>query len=137
MKNMAETLTLTDNEEKRIMVFDDNLEILALCQIFFTKLQYQVKTMPRCENVLDDVKRYKPHLILMDLWIPEIGGEKSIVLLKGDPITNSIPVFLFSANCDIKQISLRVNADGYITKPFNLKELKEKIENQIKSTVTN
>jgi len=117
-----------DKTGKRILVYDDNHEILTMCKIILEKLNYQVMTMPRCENVINDVNDYKPHFILMDLWIPEIGGEKAVELLKANPLTNQIPVFLFSANADIKEISKRVNADGYIAKPFNLFVLKETIE---------
>ncbi len=117
-----------DKPGKRILVYDDNHEILTMCKIILEKLHYQVMTMPRCENVINDVYNYKPHFILMDLWIPEIGGEKAVELLKANSMTNQIPVFLFSANADIREISKRVNADGYISKPFNLIELKETIE---------
>ncbi|MFN3997914.1 two-component system response regulator [Algoriphagus sp.] len=121
-----------NNSDKRILVYDDNIEILRMCQILFTKYHYQVKTISRCEDVINDVKNFKPHFILMDLWIPEIGGEKAVELLKGNSMTNFIPVFLFSANSDIREISKRVNADGYISKPFNIKEFIETIENQVR-----
>ncbi|WP_296619999.1 response regulator [Marivirga sp.] len=129
---MKENSENQDNSDKRILVYDDNIEILTMCKIFFKKYQYQVMTMTRCEDVINDVKSFKPHFILMDLWIPEIGGEKAIELLKGNPLTSNIPVVLFSANSDIKEICKRVNADGYIEKPFNLKEFKETIDHHIR-----
>lgn len=130
---MKESRENQDISEKRILVYDDNIEILTVCTIFLTKNHYQVKTMARCDQVINDVKTFKPHLILMDLWIPEIGGEKAVVLLKGDAMTRNIPVLLFSANADIKEICHKVNADGYIEKPFNVKEFKETLENHIRS----
>lgn len=123
-----DSLVNKDKPCKRILVYDDNHEILTMCKIILEKLHYHVMTNPRCENVINDVDNFKPHFILMDLWIPEIGGEKAVELLKANPMTSQIPVFLFSANADIKEISQRVNADGYIAKPFNIKELLESIE---------
>lgn len=120
------------NLEKRIIIYDDNIEILTMCQMFFKKFHYQVKTMARCENVINDVKSFKPDLILMDLWIPEIGGEKAVELLKKNSMTSYIPVLLFSANSDIVEICKRINADGCISKPFNLKEFKNTIDNHIR-----
>ncbi len=80
---------------------------------------------------MNDIERIKPNLILIDLWIPEIGGEKATELLKGNPMTSHIPVLLFSANSDIGEICKQVNADGYIAKPFNLVAFKEIIEKYI------
>lgn len=131
MNESTENQENKDISDKRILVYDDNVEILTLCNLFLTKNHYKVNTMSRCEDVINDVKTFKPHLILMDLWIPEIGGEKAVELLKGNSMTRSIPVLLFSANSDIKVICKRVNADGCIAKPFNIKEFKEKIENHI------
>lgn len=129
---MDESRKNQDKSENRILVYDDNIEILTVCTLLLTKNHYQVKTMSRCDEVINDVKTFKPHLILMDLWIPEIGGEKAVVLLKGDAMTRNIPVLLFSANADIKEICHKVNADGYIRKPFNIKEFKETLENHIR-----
>lgn len=119
------------NVGHRILVYDDDQEILTMCMLVLKKFQYQVKALSRCENVISDIEDYKPDLILMDLWIPEIGGEKAVELIKGDSKLSQIPVLLFSANADIKDICKRVNADGYITKPFNLKDLKKAIEYNI------
>lgn len=121
-----------DKTENRILIYDDNIEILTMCTLLLTKNHYHVKTMAKCEEVINDVQAFKPHLILMDLWIPEIGGEKAVELLKGDVLTKNIPVLLFSANSDIKEICHRVNANGYIGKPFNVKEFKETIEYHIR-----
>lgn len=121
-----------DDSQKRILVYDDNIEILNLCVLFFRKNHYEVKTMSRCEEVIHDVQTFKPHLILMDIWLPEIGGEKAVELLKANPETRNIPVLLFSANSDIKEICKRAHADGYVEKPFNIQEFKETIEYHIR-----
>jgi CheY-like chemotaxis protein len=97
----------------------------------FTKSQYHLETSSRCENVIKDIEFFKPNLILMDLWIPEIGGEKAISLIKENPAISHIPVLLFSANAEIKQIYKRINGDGYIEKPFDINTLKGTIEQNI------
>ena len=68
--------------KKSILIYDDNTEILFLCKSLLARDNYRVETLTRCENVIDDIERLKPDLILMDLWIPEIGGEKAITILK-------------------------------------------------------
>lgn len=117
--------------EKCILIYEDDPEILFFCKKFLSKHQYRVETLSRCENVISDIESIKPNLILMDLWIPEIGGEKAIAMIKENPGTRHIPVLLFSANAEIKEICKKISADGYIKKPFDINTLKETIEQNI------
>jgi CheY-like chemotaxis protein len=119
-----------NNRDKCILIYDDDQEILLLCKILL-KNQYRVETQTRCENVIGDINYFKPNLILMDLWIPEIGGEKAISIIKENPATGHIPVLLFSANADIQEICKKINADGYVAKPFDINILKATIEQNI------
>ncbi len=116
---------------KCVLIYDDDLEILFLCKAILQKDQYRVETLSRCENVISDIARLKPDIILMDLWIPEIGGEKAITMMKENTNTQHIPVILFSANAEIKEIGKKINADGYIEKPFDINEFKETIKKNI------
>lgn len=124
-----------DSGNKCILIYEDDLEILLLCKNLLGKNKYRVETLSRCENVMKDIECFKPNLILMDLWIPEIGGEKAIAIIKENPATRHIPILLFSANAEIKEICKKIKADGYIEKPFDINILKEKIEQTIKIKV--
>lgn len=117
--------------EKCILIYEDDPEILFFCKKFLSKNQYRVETLSRCENVINDIAALKPDLILMDLWIPEIGGEQAIIMIKENPATRHIPVLLFSANTEIKEICKKINADGYIQKPFDINTLRETIQQKI------
>lgn len=116
---------------KCILIYEDDHEILFLCKKLLSPGGYRVETLSRCENIINDINLLKPDLILMDLWIPEIGGEKAVTLIKQNPDTKHIPVLLFSANAGIKEICQRVKADGYIEKPFDIFTFKETIEKNI------
>ena len=117
--------------EKCVLIYDDDESILFLCKAILAKSDYRVETLLRCENVISDVDRIKPDIILMDLWIPEIGGELSIKILKENADTKHIPVIIFSANSELKEICKKINADGYLEKPFNIALLKETVEKHI------
>jgi DNA-binding response OmpR family regulator len=117
--------------KKCVLIYDDDLEILFLCKAILAKKQYRVETLSRCENVLNDIAVIKPDIVLMDLWIPEIGGERAVTMMKENPATQNIPVILFSANTEIKEICKKINADGYIEKPFDITMFKESIEKTI------
>lgn len=114
--------------KKNILIYDDDEEILLLCKAILGKFGFVVETLSRCENILNDIKSLQPNLILMDLWIPEIGGEKAIELMKQNESTKQTPVLIFSANADIKEICKKVNADGYVEKPFTVSTFIETIQ---------
>ena len=122
---------LNTPQKKCVLIYDDDLEILFLCKAILSKSSYRVETLSCCENVLEDVARIKPDIILMDLWIPEIGGEKAIEIVKTNPETNHIPMLIFSANAEIATICKKVNANGFIEKPFDISGFNEAIQKNI------
>ena len=71
----------------------------------------------------------------MDLWIPEIGGEKAIETIKQNEATKNIQVLIFSANADIKDICKKVNADGYVEKPFTVNSFIETIKKYVSESI--
>jgi len=81
--------------KKNILIYDDDEGILHLCRSILGKFGFEVRTLSTCENILNDVESIQPQLILMDLWIPEIGGEKAIEILKQNVNTKQTPVLLF------------------------------------------
>lgn len=114
--------------KKCILIYEDDRELLELCRIILSKPGRTVKTFSRCENILEDIRHFKPDLILMDLWIPEIGGEKAIKLVKAEPENDHISVILFSANSEIAEICAKLGADDYLKKPFDLINFKDTVE---------
>lgn len=120
-----------NQKNKCVLIYDDDQEILFLCKAILATSGYRIETLSRCQDIISEVVSIKPDLILMDLWIPEIGGEKAISILKADATTSHIPVLIFSANADIKEICKKVNATGYIEKPFDINVFKNKIEQNI------
>ena len=116
---------------KCVLIYDDDLEILFLCKAILSKHNYRVETLSDCNNVISDMATFKPDLILMDLWIPEIGGEKAITILKENQATEHIPVLIFSANAEIAAICEKIKADGYIEKPFDIAVFTETIRKHL------
>ena len=98
-----------------------------LCKIISQK-HYKVETRATCDNIINDIKSVGPDVILMDLWIPKIGGEKAILNMCENPNQKEIPVLLFSANDDIDKISKKTGANGYLQKPFDIVNFKKIIK---------
>ncbi len=114
--------------EKCILIYDDDLEILAVTKIILEKHHYHVETRTRCDDIIKEVSEIKADLVFMDLWIPKIGGESALQLMKGNDATRNTPVILFSANDTIEEICKRSGADGYLKKPFSVKNLLHLVE---------
>ncbi len=114
-------------QEKCVLIYDDDFEILRISKLILANDYQHVETYPSCENLFEDIDRVKPDIILMDLWMPHIGGEHAIELLRGNDETKNIPVVIFSAVNDIEKVSIRVNASAMIKKPFSIDELRETV----------
>ena len=112
-----------------VLIYDDDIEILKVCKVILESQNYRVETLSSCENILEDIETMKPDVILMDLWIPQIGGENAIKIMHQNPLTNHIPVILFSANDEIEKISKRINANAFLKKPFDIDTLRQIIKN--------
>lgn len=120
--------------QKCILIYDDDVEILEVCKAIL-KDQYRIETRINCDDVLNEVKAICPDVVLMDLWIPKIGGQKAISLLKQDDNLKKIPVIIFSANDETEMISQRIQSDGYLKKPFDINEFRRVIKNAISGEV--
>ena len=114
--------------KKCILILDDDLEILLICKIILEKLDYQVETRTRCDSIIKYINEVNPVMVLMDIWIPNMGGEKATKILKKNKATRHIPVILFSANSEIEEIYKRTNANGFLKKPFEIETLVKIVE---------
>ncbi len=111
-----------------VLIYDDEPELLLLTKMMLERKKYFVQTRKCCDNIIEDVKQEKPGIIIMDLRIPNMGGEEAVKLIKNDESTRQIPVILFSGRDDIEKISATANANGYLKKPFTFDELIEVVE---------
>jgi len=105
---------------KRIVVFDDDVDILEILTYLLEEKGWEVHTRTTCNNIIEIVFEKQPDVILMDNWIPDTGGIKATQLLKEHPDLKKIPVIYFSANNDVESLSKQAGADAYIAKPFDL-----------------
>ena len=109
----------------KLMIFDDDKDILFICTFVFEKLGWQVTSSENCIDIASKVKKAMPHVILMDNWIPDEGGIVATRILKDDNDLKHIPVVYFSANRDVEALSQQACADAFIKKPFDIKELED------------
>ncbi len=108
---------------KRVLILDDDLDILQICTIVLKEKGFDVLTLNNSNQVVDHVKAYQPDVILMDNWIPGPGGIEATRTLKMGADTQDIPVIFFSANSNVTQLAGEAQADYFLQKPFDISEL--------------
>lgn len=116
---------------KKILIFDDDKTILEVITIIFEENGYQVEISETSHDILEKVSQFRPDVILMDNWIPKIGGVEATRMLKNSADFKDIPVIYVTANNDIVALTKEAMADDYVAKPFNLDDLEEKVAKYI------
>lgn len=114
-----------DIAENKILVVDDNTEMLALLQESFSK-DFNVIVAQNAEQALEKVKNETPSLIITDVMMPGMDGFELTRQLKQNKYTMSIPVIILSAknSSQEKIVGFDAGADAYIGKPFEIDYLK-------------
>jgi DNA-binding response OmpR family regulator len=114
---------MNNHTPKRIIIFDDDKDILSICTYILEEQDWQVHTFSNCNDIVNKVSGINPDVILMDNWIPDVGGITATQLLKKSDELKNIPVIYFSANNDIQTLATQAGADSFLAKPFGIDEL--------------
>lgn len=113
------------NAPDRILVVDDEPEILTLLAYHLEHAGYDVRTAANGSEALAKASSDSPTLLVLDLMLPDIPGFDVLAALRENPRTRDLPVLLLTAlRQDTDRIrGLSLGADDYLTKPFNPEEL--------------
>ena len=119
------TVTPESGTGERVLVVDDEADIVALIAYHLVKAGYRVSTAATGPDALNAARQERPALIVLDLMLPGMSGYDVLEQLRAQPATRDIAVLLVSARREeqdrIRGLSL--GADDYITKPFSPQEL--------------
>jgi len=117
-------------ESRKIIIFDDDEDILSICSYILEEQGWEVHTFTNCNSIEERVLQFSPDVILMDNWIPDEGGIMATQTLKKNELLKGIPVVYFSANSDIQLLADHAGAESYLAKPFDLEDL-ERVINKV------
>jgi two-component system alkaline phosphatase synthesis response regulator PhoP len=111
--------------KQKILVVDDEEDILELLTFNLTKEGYDVSSASTGEEALSVARTESPDLILLDLMLPGMDGLEVARRIKGEPSTKNIPIVMLTAKGEESDIvtGLELGAHDYITKPFSRKVL--------------
>lgn len=118
---------------KRILVADDNCDTLYMVELILKRNGFKVFTTLKGENVMQETKLHHPEIILLDVFLAGIDGRDICNKLKNSSETKDIPIIMFSAHTNAPEIMKACKADDFIAKPFDSKDLINKINYQIEN----
>ena len=107
---------------------DDDLDILDILDYALTDSGWDVRTTFNVDNIIYKVEDAQPSVIIMDNWIPGVGGIEATREIKRHPKFCNIPVIYLTANNDIETLAEKAGANLSLPKPFDLDMLTTMVE---------
>ena len=120
--------------QAKILIVDDRVDNLKILSKMLATQGYEVTQSDRGSSAIELAQANPPDLILLDVSMPEMDGYEVCRVLKSKNITKDIPVIFISALKEIedKAQAFEIGGDDYIIKPFYIKEVLLRVENQLK-----
>ena len=120
--------------KSRLLVVEDDVDIGNMLKIYFSGMDFDVDVAVRGSDALDKTKQVLPHLIVLDIMLPDIDGYEVCRNLRTNMRTSHIPVIFLTQKDERsdKLQGLELGADDYITKPFDIEELKLRVQGAIR-----
>lgn len=117
--------------EGRILVVEDDFDISNMLRIYFQSQGYEVSVAPRGEDALEMCRQQLPNVVVLDIMLPDIDGYEVCRRLRSNLRTSHIPIIFLTQKDERsdKIHGLELGADDYITKPFDVEELRLRVRN--------
>ena len=125
------------NKKTIIMLVDDNTDLLYSVKKGLESISkgFEVVTVEGGKECLQSLKKIKPDLILLDIMMPGMDGWDTCAKIKSNKKTENIPIVFLTAKTDPVSKSMgRLASSDYITKPFDMKDLKKRIDSVIRAS---
>ena len=113
--------------DTKILVVDDDLNICDLLKLYFENEGYIVKTANDGMEGISYFKMYEPDIVLLDIMLPKKDGWQVCREIRE---ISSKPVIMITAKGEVfdKVLGLELGADDFVVKPFDMKELSERVK---------
>ena len=117
----------------RLLVVEDDHDIGTMLKIYFEAKGFEVNHAIRGSDALEKTRQGMPNLIILDIMLPDIDGYEVCRILRTHTRTSHIPVIFLTQKDERsdKLQGLELGADDYVTKPFDIEELRLRVQNAI------
>lgn len=126
--NTAVRVLKTNVHMRKILVIDDDPDVLAVLQLLLKKKGYDVATAFKEDDVYKQIETFKPNLIVLDVLLSGVDGRQICKKIKHTAGWEKIPVIMFSAHPGAQKNMADFGADDFLPKPFQSEKLLERIE---------
>ncbi len=118
---------------KKILFVDDEPDVLTTVTFRLTRSGYNVITAIDGEKAVSAIRTERPDLVLLDMRLPGMNGMEVCGVVRSDPDLKNTPIILFTASASsIAEDCAKCGANDYVLKPFDPKELLEKINKYLR-----
>jgi len=117
----------------RLLIVEDDNDIATMLQLYFASQGYEVDIASRGSEALEKTRQSLPHLIILDIMLPDFDGFEVCRTLRTHSRTSHVPIIFLTQKDERsdKLQGLELGADDYITKPFDIEELKLRVQRAI------
>lgn len=113
---------------KTVLVCDDDQGILEMLVLVLESYGYDAVAETNSPNMFNTIEKVHPGLVIIDLWMPKMTGDEVVKQLRKKPETHDLPIIVISASIDGKQMADKAGATHFISKPFDIFNLIDKVE---------
>lgn len=120
--------------KKRLLLIEDDFDVAEMLQVYFSAQGYEIFNAPSGKEGLAMARAKSPNLILLDVMLPDMDGFDVCKGLRTTPLTKYIPIiFLTQRDRRADKVAgLELGADDYITKPFDIEELRLRVQGSLR-----
>lgn len=120
--------------KKRLLLIEDDFDVAEMLQVYFTAQGYEIFNALNGKEGIAMARAKSPNLILLDVMLPDMDGFDVCKGLRTTPLTKYIPIiFLTQRDRRADKVAgLELGADDYITKPFDIEELRLRVQGSLR-----
>ena len=122
-----------NSQPKTILVIDDEMDLQEMVKFALMTQGYRIETASNGLEGLDKLKTLTPHLIILDLNMPKMGGLEFYQNICDERDQSLYPVLVLTARANMEELLKDFNIDGFMAKPFELDELLKEVDTILKN----
>jgi DNA-binding response OmpR family regulator len=127
---------MTPLAKKKILVVDDDNDILEVLTEALIFEGYEVKGLPQTDNIFPEIIQYQPDLVILDYLLNGVNGGELCHQIKINRHTTKLPVIIMSAHPRVLQSLGNYGCNQFIAKPFDLTHIISSIQQLLESPLT-
>jgi DNA-binding response OmpR family regulator len=122
-------MTMAEGARKKVLVVEDEDNIAIALDYLLTREGYEIQRVASGGEAMERIKAMRPDLVLLDVMLPEVSGYEICQAVRLDPALSGVRILMMTARGSAmeRRKGLAMGADGFVSKPFELKELREEV----------